>query len=171
MWGPSFWHFSSKNYVGHRVYFCLKITKKQCKLISGFKQCRKVKAHISIALGKTVAALIFSVSIYETRCCCSSLSYVPLFATSWAAACQAPLSSSISWSLLKLECIKLVMPSNHLILDHPLLSLPSILPSISLFKKKRKMELICRTALRICDNVCRMPIIFYGTSFISLTKE
>ena len=44
------------------------------------------------------------------------LSCVRLFVTTWTAACQAPLSSTISWSLLKLRSIELVMPSNHLIL-------------------------------------------------------
>ena len=48
----------------------------------------------------------------------------------WTAACQASLSFTISWSLLKLMSIKLVMPSNHFILCHPILLLPSIFPSI-----------------------------------------
>jgi len=59
-----------------------------------------------------------------------SLSNVRLFATPWTAACQASLSFTISQSFLKLTSIELVMPSNHLILCHPLLLLPSILPSI-----------------------------------------
>ena len=50
------------------------------------------------------------------------LSCVRLFATSWIAACQAPLSFTISWSLLRLMSIESVMPSNHLILCHPLSS-------------------------------------------------
>ena len=50
--------------------------------------------------------------------------------TPWTAACQASRSFTISWSLLKLMCIEVVMPSNHLILCHPLLILPSIFPSI-----------------------------------------
>ena len=61
-------------------------------------------------------------------CVCSvqSLSRVQLFATTWTAACQASLSITNSWSLLKLMSIELVRPSNHLILcSHPLL-LPSI---------------------------------------------
>ena len=58
------------------------------------------------------------------------LSHVWLFATPWTAARQASLSFTISWSLLKLMSIVLVMPSNHLILCHPLLLLPSIFPSI-----------------------------------------
>ena len=58
-----------------------------------------------------------------------SLSRVQLFATPWTAACQASLSITNSWSLLKLMSIELVMPSNHLILCHPLLLLPSIFAS------------------------------------------
>ena len=50
-----------------------------------------------------------------------SLSRVPLFATPWTAARQASLSITNSWSLLKLMSIELMMPSNHLILCHPLL--------------------------------------------------
>ena len=60
-----------------------------------------------------------------------SLSRVQLFATPWTAACQASLSINNSWSLLKLMSIMLVMPSNYLVLCHPLLLLPSIPPSIS----------------------------------------
>ena len=54
----------------------------------------------------------------------------------WTAACQASQSITNSWSLLKLMSIKSVMPSNHLILCHPLLLLPSIFPSIRLFSKE-----------------------------------
>ena len=49
---------------------------------------------------------------------------------SWTAACQASLSSTNSRSLLKLMSVELVIPSNHLILCHPLLLLPSVFPSI-----------------------------------------
>ena len=62
-----------------------------------------------------------------------SLSHVQLLATPWTAAYQVSLSSTICWSLLKLMSIEMVMPSNHLILCHPLLLLPSIFPSISVF--------------------------------------
>ena len=51
----------------------------------------------------------------------------------WTAARQASLSFTISQSLLKLMSIETVMPSNHLILCHPLLLLPSIFPSIRAF--------------------------------------
>jgi len=62
-----------------------------------------------------------------------SLSCVRLFVTPWTAARQASLSFTISWSLLKLASIKSVMPSNHLILCHPLLLLPSIFSNIRVF--------------------------------------
>ena len=64
------------------------------------------------------------------------LSCVWLFATPWNAACQASLAITNSQSLLKLTSIDSVMPSNHLILCHPLLLLPSIFPSIRDFSKE-----------------------------------
>ena len=66
-----------------------------------------------------------------------SLSCVQLFATPWTAAHQASLSFTNSQSLLKLMSIESVMPSNHLILCHPLLLLPSIFPSIRVFLMSR----------------------------------
>ena len=65
-----------------------------------------------------------------------SLSHVQLFAIPWTAACQASLSFTISWSLLKLMSIESVMLSNHFILCHPLLLLPSIFPSIRIFSNE-----------------------------------
>ena len=56
--------------------------------------------------------------------------------TPWTAAHQASLSITNSWSLLKLMYIKSVMPSNHLILCHPLLLLPSIFTSIRVFSNE-----------------------------------
>ena len=61
------------------------------------------------------------------------LSCVQLFATPWAAACQASLSITNSQTLLKLRSIESVMPSNHLILCHPLPLPPSIFASIWVF--------------------------------------
>ena len=54
-------------------------------------------------------------------------------AAPWTVACQASLSTTNSQSLLKLMSIESVMPSNHLILCHPLVLLPSIFPSIRVF--------------------------------------
>ena len=62
-----------------------------------------------------------------------SLSRVLLFATPWTAARQTSWFITDSWSLLKLMSIESLMPSNHLILCHPLLLLPAIFPSIRSF--------------------------------------
>ena len=62
-----------------------------------------------------------------------SLSHLGLFVTPWTAARQASLSITNARSLLKLIFIESVMPSNHLILSHPLLFLPSIFPSVRVF--------------------------------------
>ena len=64
------------------------------------------------------------------------LSHVWLFVTPWTAAHQASLSITSSQSLTKLISIESVMPSNHLILYHPLLLLPSIFPSIRVFSNE-----------------------------------
>ena len=65
-----------------------------------------------------------------------SFSRVQLFATPWTTACQTSLSITNSRSLSKLMSIESVMPSNHLILCHPLLLLPSIFPSIRVFSNE-----------------------------------
>ena len=70
-----------------------------------------------------------------------SLSHVWLFETSWTAAHQASLSFTISQSLPKLMSIESVMPSNHLILCHPLLFLPSIFPSIRVFSSESALHI------------------------------
>ena len=69
------------------------------------------------------------------------LSHVQLFATPWTTACQASLSITNSWSLLKLMSITLVMPSNHLILCHSLLLLSSIFPSIRVFSNESVLRI------------------------------
>ena len=66
---------------------------------------------------------------------------VRLFATLWITACQASLSITNSRSLLKLLLIELVMPSNNLILCHPLLLLPSIFPSIRVFSNESVLRI------------------------------
>ena len=84
------------------------------------------------------------ISVYFNICCfCSvqSLSHVWLFVTPWTAACQGFLSIANSWSLLKLTSNELVMPSNHLILCHPLLLLPSIFPSIRVFSDESVLHI------------------------------
>ena len=64
------------------------------------------------------------------------LSRVQLFASPWTAARQVSLSFTISRSLLKLMSIESVMPSNQLILCHPLLLLPSIFANIRVFSSE-----------------------------------
>ena len=70
-----------------------------------------------------------------------SLSCVQLFETPWTAARQASQSFTISWSLIKLMSVESVMPSNHLILCHPLLLLPSIFPSIRVFSSESVLRI------------------------------
>ena len=69
-------------------------------------------------------------SVQFSHCC------VQLFVTPWTAARQASLSITSSWSLFKLMSIESVMPSDHLILYHLLLLLPSIFPSIRVFSNE-----------------------------------
>ena len=64
------------------------------------------------------------------------LSPVQLFATPWTAGCQASLSFTISWSLLKRTSITSVIPCNHFILCCPLLLPPSVFPSIRVFSSE-----------------------------------
>ena len=60
----------------------------------------------------------------------------------WTAACQASLSFTISWSLLKLMSIELMMPSNYFILCHPLLLLPSVFPNIRVFSNESALPIM-----------------------------
>jgi len=81
-----------------------------------------------------------SVALYNHLSSVQLLSCVQLFATPWTAAHQASLSFTNSQSLLKLMSIDLVMPSNHLILCHPLL-LPPLFPSISVISNKSVLRI------------------------------
>ena len=71
-----------------------------------------------------------------------SLSHVWLFATPWIAALQASLSITNTQSLLKLMSIESVMPSNHLILCHPLFLLSSVFPSFRVFSKESAFHIM-----------------------------
>ena len=68
-------------------------------------------------------------------------SHVWLFLTPGTPVLQASLSIINSWSLLKLMSIASVMPSNYLILCHPLLLLPSIFPNISVFSSESALRI------------------------------
>ena len=90
--------------------------------------------------------LLFCTCVYVYMWMCfqfssvQPLSRVRLFATPWTAACQASLSITNSRSLPKLMSIESVMPSSHLILCHPLLLLPPILPSIRVFSNESTLR-------------------------------
>ena len=66
-------------------------------------------------------------------CCCLIAKLCWIFVTPWTAACQASVSFTVSWRLLKFMSTESVKLSNHLILCHSLLLLPSIFPSIRVF--------------------------------------
>ena len=90
--------------------------------------------------------LFFYVTVCVCVCVCvfGSVqwhSHVQLFVTPWTAARQASLSITNSQSLLKLMSIESVMPSNHLILCHPLLLLPSIFPRIRVFSNESALSI------------------------------
>ena len=97
-----------------------------------------VLGHLGGHLGKNIKVnpyfTIFVVAV-------QLLSHVQLFVTPWTAGSQVPLSFTISGSLLKLISIESVMPSNHLILCRPLLLLPSIFPSITVFSNMSALRI------------------------------
>ena len=80
-------------------------------------------------------AFLYSCSVQFSR------SVVSDSVTPWTAACQASLSITNSWSLLKLMSIESVMPSNHLVLCHPFLLLASIFPSIRGFSNESVLHI------------------------------
>ena len=99
-----------------------------------------------------------------------SFSRVQLFVTPWTAAHQASLSFTISQSLLRLMSLKLVMSSNHLILCHPLLLLPSLLPSIRVFSNELALCIKYKIKVFICVN--NSDHMWWGKgSYSSLTAQ
>ena len=94
---------------------------------------RNLEEIISGPLYWSITCRVHFASTYAQHFAVQSLSHVQLFATQWTASCQASLSFTISWNLLKLMSIELVTLPNHLILCHPLLLLPSIFLSIKVF--------------------------------------
>ena len=89
----------------------------------------------------TLPTFFFFCSIFSQFSSVQSLIRVQLFATPWTAACQASLSITNSQSLLKLMSTESVMPSNHLILCHPLLLPPSIFPRIRVFSNESVLHI------------------------------
>ena len=86
-----------------------------------------------ILFAKILLRIFASMFISDQFSSVQSLNRVQLFATPWNRTCQPSLSITNSRTSLKLMSIESVMPSNHLILCHPLLLLPSIFPSIRVF--------------------------------------
>ena len=112
------------------------------------RQCIQKQRHHFADKGHIIKTTFFSGSHvwmweldHEEGCIVQSFSRVHLFLTPWIAAHQPSLSFAISWSLLKLMSIEPVMPSNHLILCHPLLLLPSIFPSIRVFSNESALHI------------------------------
>ena len=115
------------------VYGCFHATMAGLSICDGASMAHSLKYLLSNSNGKVCNLMFSSVQ---------SLSRVRLFVTPWTAAGQASLSITISQSLLKLMSIKLVMPSNHLILCHPVLLLPSIFPSIRVSSSHQVAKLL-----------------------------
>ena len=108
-----------------------------------FSPLPKIIAYVSIFLDST----LFHLSICLVFCQCHTIlvqfshSHVQLFATPWMAIRQASLSITNYCSLLKLMSTESVMSSNHRILCHPLLFLPSIFPSIRVFANESVLHI------------------------------
>ena len=101
----------------------------------------------------------------------SWLSPVRLFVTPRTAAYWASLSFSVSRSLLKLVSIESVMPSNHLILYHPLLLLPSIFPSIRVFPEESTSDIsLQHLYVEPRSNLPHRGLTYYG-NWTSLSDE
>ena len=107
---------------------------------NAFVMTVKLQLSLPTSITLLIITLLFFITLTSTwpsfMQSVQSLSRVRLFATPWNAACQASLSITNSESLFKLMSIESVMPSNHLILCHPLLLLPSIFPSIRVFSNE-----------------------------------
>ena len=93
-----------------------------------------IKLNINVYIC-TKTYLVLVVVVVQTLSC------VQLFVTPWTVACQDPLSSTVSWSLLKFTSFELVMLFNHLILYCPLFLLPSIFPSIRVFSNESALRI------------------------------
>jgi len=112
-----------------------------CLLLAIISSNLKLKKYVQELFQYALDADTYCLCLYNSTymrdlVVAQSINCIQLFATPWTAAHQASLSFTISRSLLKLMSIELMMPSNHLILGHPLLLLPSIFPSIMAFSSE-----------------------------------
>ena len=102
----------------------------------GSQRVRHDRAHTDTHTYPKQKARPLNIVICLIRKSIQLFSHVQLLATPWTAARQASLSITNSQSLLKLMSVELVMPSNHLILFHPLFLVPSIFPSVRIFSNE-----------------------------------
>ena len=125
-------------YSGHSNW-----RRQKVKLRASFQVCRNKAADSNLAElpGGLKDTVFVKYPAQHLLSSVQSLSHGRLFMTPWTAACQAFLSIVNSQSLFKLMTIELVMPSNHLILCRPLLLLPSIFPSISVFSNESVLHI------------------------------
>ena len=98
-------------------------------LTSAIKLCSVIMVYIVYSLSEFLQ-MSLSLEISCVVAVVQLLSLVKVFETPWTAGWQASLSITNSWSLLKLTSIESMVPSNHLILCHPFLLLPSIFPRV-----------------------------------------
>ena len=113
-----------------QVLIGIEISNYYCKFINFSLQFYKIFPHIFWCL---IVRCIHTEDFYVFSESVQSLSCVWLFVAPWTAACQASLSITNLQSLVKLMSIELVMPSNHLIICHPLFFLPSNFPASGSF--------------------------------------
>ena len=130
------WNFPGKN-TGMGSHSLLERIFQTQGLNPGLLHCRWILHHLSHMNPFQVPPM----ELFSPFSSVQSLSHVRLFAIPWTAAFQASLSITNSWSLLKLMSVESMMPSNHLILCHPLLLPPSIFPNIRVFSNESVLHI------------------------------
>ena len=115
------------------IFFYLILTTTQWGRFHGYSHFYRLGSMISEIRNWARSNKLLGIELLAEHLVVQLLSCVRLLATPWTAACQASLSFTIPWSLLRLMSVESAMPSSNLILCHSLLLLPSVFPSISLF--------------------------------------
>ena len=108
-----------------------------CKMVTAVSL---VTVHITYTTPVTIFFLWLEI-LRSTPCCCSVAQSFSTLQPPGLQHCQALLSFTISWILLRLMSIESVIPCNHLILCHPLLLLPWIFPSIKVFSNESSLHI------------------------------
>ena len=117
-----------------------RVSYKACKIIPYFQVKIKWANSIPVYIGVTFCKFQ-NQRLTTNTTSVQLLSIVRLFVTPWTSACHASQSITNSWSLTKLMSTESVTPSNHLILCHPLLLLPSIFPSTRVFSNESALHI------------------------------